>query len=85
MLPGQSRNQTDYQCELFPTAMIKIVLNQDGQTKTILNRSLTHMDFPLSLSGDEVTGFSGSQGELIVYKDSKRVDSYNVTFKKVAD
>ena len=66
-------------------ANAKIVLNQDGQTKTILNRSLTHMDFPLSLSGDEVTGFSGSQGELIVYKDSKRVDSYNVTFKKVAD
>ena len=84
-MSGTIRIDSPFDYETDPAAMIKIVLNQDGQTKTILNRSLTHMDFPLSLSGDEVTGFSGSQGELIVYKDSKRVDSYNVTFKKVAD
>ena len=84
-MSGTIRIDSPFDYETDPAATIKIVLNQDGQTKTILNRSLTHMDFPLSLSGDEVTGFSGSQGELIVYKDSKRVDSYNVTFKKVAD
>lgn len=79
------RIDSPFDYETDPAAMIKIVLNQDGQTKTILNRSMTHNDFPLSIGEDEVIGFSGSQGELIVYKDSKRADSYNVTFKKVAD
>ena len=84
-MSGTLRIDSPFDYETDPAATIKLVLSQDGQTKTILNRSMTHMDFPLSLSGDEVIGFSGSQGELIVYKDSKRVDSYNVTFKKVAD
>lgn len=76
-------NCFDYETD--PAATIKIVLSQDGKTKTILNRTLTYNDFPLPISEDEVIGFSGSQGELIVYKDSRRVDSYNVTFKKVAE
>lgn len=84
-MSGTLRIDSPFDYETDPAATIKLVLSQDGQTKTILNRSMTHMDFPLSLLGDEVIGFSGSQGELIVYKDSKRVDSYNVTFKKVAD
>ncbi|MCI5730886.1 MAG: Stk1 family PASTA domain-containing Ser/Thr kinase [Eubacterium sp.] len=84
-MSGTLRIDSPFDYETDPAATIKIVLSQDGQTKTILSRSMTHMDFPLSLSSDEVIGYSGSQGELIVYKDSKRVDSYNVTFKKVAD
>lgn len=84
-MSGSVRIDSPFDYETDPEATIKIVLSQDGKTKTILNRSLSHIDFPLSISGDEVIGFSGSQGELIVYKDSKRVDSYNVTFKKVAD
>ncbi len=79
------RIDSPFDYETDPAAMIKIVLSQDGQTKTILNRSMTHNDFPLSIGEDEVIGFSGSQGELIVYKDTKRADSYNVTFRKVAD
>ncbi len=84
-MSGTVRIDSPFDYETDPAAMIKIVLSQDGQTKTILNRSMTHNDFPLSIGEDEVIGFSGSQGELIVYKDSKRADSYNVTFKKVAD
>ena len=84
-MSGTLRIDSPFDYETDPAATIKIVLSQDGQTKTILSRSMTHMDFPLSISEEEVIGFSGSQGELIVYKDSKRVDSYNVTFKKVAD
>ena len=76
-------NPFDYETD--PAATIKIVLSQDGKTKTILNRTLTYNDVPLSISEDEVIGYSASQGELIVYKDSRRVDSYNVTFKKVAE
>ena len=84
-MSGTMRIDSPFDYETDPAATIKIVLSQDGKTKTILNRTLTHNDFPLPITEDEVIGFSGSQGELIVYKDSRRVDSYNVTFKKVAD
>lgn len=84
-MSGTLRIDSPFDYETDPAAMIKLVLNQDGQTKTILNKSMQYSDFPLSLTEDDVIGFSSSQGEVIVYKDSRRVDSYNVTFKKVAD
>lgn len=84
-MSGTLRIDSPFDYETDPAATIKLVLSQDGQTKTILNKSMQYSDFPLSLTADDVIGFSSSQGELIVYKDSRRVDSYNVTFKKVAD
>ena len=84
-MSGTLRIDSPFDYETDPAAVIKLVLNQDGQTKTILNKSMQYSDFPLSLTEDDVIGFSSSQGEVIVYKDSRRVDSYNVTFKKVAD
>lgn len=84
-MSGTLRIDSPFDYETDPAATIKLVLSQDGQTKTILNKSMQYSDFPLSLTADDVIGFSSSQGEVIVYKDSRRVDSYNVTFKKVAD
>lgn len=79
------RIDSPFDYETDPAATIKIVLNQDGKTKTILNQTMDYNDFPLSFTEDEVIGFSGSQGELSIYKNSRWVDSYNVTFKKVAE
>lgn len=70
----------------YPTdepATIKIVLSQDGKTRTIESQTRTFDDFPLSLG--EIKGYSASQGEILVYKNGKRVAFYNVTFRKVAD
>ncbi len=84
-MSGTLRIDSPFDYETDPAAKIKLVLSQDGQTKTILNQTMEYSDFPLSLSSDDVVGYSTSQGEIIVYKDSKRVDSYNVTFTKVAE
>lgn len=84
-MSGTVRIDSPFDYETDPAATIKIVLKQDGKTKTILNREMTYNDFPLSFSEDDVIGFSSSQGELSIYKNSRWVDSYNVTFKKVAE
>lgn len=74
-------NPFDYETD--PTAVIKLVLSQDGKTKVLRNEEMGYEDFPLPISG--IVGFSTSQGEVIVYKDGKRIDSYNITFKRVAE
>lgn len=84
-MSGTVRIDSPFDYETDPAATIKIVLNQDGKTKTILNQTMDYNDFPLSFTEDDVIGFSGSQGELSIYKNSRWVDSYNVTFKKVAE
>jgi serine/threonine-protein kinase len=76
-------NLFDYESD--PAATIKIVLVQDGKTKTILEQKMDYSDFPLNFAGSSIQGYSGSQGQLVVYKNKVQVDSYNVTFKKVAD
>lgn len=74
-------NPFDYETDA--SATIKLVLSQDGRNTQIWSRQLSYSDFPLTLEG--VQGRSASQGEVIVYKDGKRVESYNITFKRVAN
>lgn len=74
-------NPFDYESD--PPATFKFVLSQDGKTTTIKSEKLSYSDFPYTLSG--VKGSSTSQGEIIVYKDGRRVDSWNITFRKVAE
>lgn len=74
-------NPFDYESD--PSSVFKFVLSQDGKTTTIREVSLSYSDFPYSIS--DVKGSSASSGEIIVYKDGKRLSSYSVDFRKVAD
>ena len=74
-------NPFDYESD--PPATFKFVLSQDGKTTTIKTEKLSYSDFPYTLTG--VKGKSTSQGEIIVYMDGRRVDSWNITFRKVAE
>lgn len=75
----------DYETE--PAAVIKFVLSQDGKQIVLseLGGTKSDSDFPMQIAAGEIKGVSASEGQLFVYKDSKQVDSYSVTFKKVAD
>ena len=64
-----------------PAAVFKFVLSQDGQTTTIKEVTLAFADFPYTIT--DVQGSSESPGEVIVYQDGKRIDSYSITFRKV--
>ncbi|MBO5489117.1 MAG: PASTA domain-containing protein, partial [Eubacterium sp.] len=74
-------NPFDYATE--PAATFKFVLSQDGKTTTIKEVSLSFQDFPYTIS--DVKGSSASSGEIIVYKDGRRLEAYTVDFRKVAD
>lgn len=74
-------NPFDYEPD--PSSVFKFVLSQDGKTTTIREVSLSYSDFPYTIS--DVKGSSASSGEIIVYKDGKRLSSYSVDFRKVAD
>ena len=74
-------NPFDYESD--PSSVFKFVLSQDGKTTTIRELSLSYSDFPYTIS--DVKGSSASSGEIIVYKDGKRLSSYSVDFRKVAD
>ena len=74
-------NPFDYESD--PSSVFKFVLSQDGKTTTIREVSLSYSDFPYTIS--DVKGSSASSGEIIVYKDDKRLSSYSVDFRKVAD
>lgn len=72
-----------FEYESDPPATFKFVLSQDGKTTTIKTEKLSYSDFPYTLTG--VKGKSTSQGEIIVYRDGRRIDSWNITFRKVAE
>lgn len=74
-------NPFDYESD--PSSVFKFVLSQDGKITTIREVSLSYSDFPYTIS--DVKGSSASSGEIIVYKDGKRLSSYSVDFRKVAD
>lgn len=74
-------NPFDYESD--PSSVFKFVLSQDGKTTTIREVSLSYSDFPYTIT--DVKGSSASSGEIIVYKDGKRLSSYSVDFRKVAD
>lgn len=78
-------NPFDYETE--PEAVFKFVLSQDGKQIVLseLGGTKSYSDFPMQIAAGEIKGISASEGQLFVYKNSRQVDSYSVTFKKVAD
>ena len=76
-----SGNPFDYEDE--KPAVIKIVLTQDGVTKTVWSDTLSYDDFPRKFN---ITGWSDSNGTAVIYKNDVSTGySYNVDFKKVAE
>lgn len=65
------------------SGIIKVILKQDGNTKTVREEQKTYYDFPWTLDG--IKGSSANQGEISVYRDGQQVATYNVTFKRVSD
>ena len=66
------------------TGMIKLILKQDGKSKTIYEESHSLGDFPLPAI--EVEGYSTSNGQVYMYLDGQLVGGpYTVSFKKVAE
>ena len=74
-------NPFDYETD--PAATFKFVLSQDGKTTTIKEVTLSYNDFPYRIS--DVKGSSASSGDIIVYMNGVRGESYGVDFRKVAD
>lgn len=65
------------------TGVVKLILKQDGKSKTIYEESHSLGDFPLPAI--EVEGYSDSQGEVYMYLDGVLVNEYTITFQKVAE
>ena len=73
-----SANPFDYEDEA--PASIKLVLEQDGKSKTAWSGTLSYSDFPRKFS---VEGYSDNNGKITLYKDGVEVGGpYNVEFKK---
>lgn len=72
-----------FEYESDPAATFKFVLNQDGKKTTIKTAKLNYSDFPYTLT--DVEGSSTSQGDVLVYMNGKLLDSWNITFRKVAE
>ncbi|MDE6635901.1 MAG: Stk1 family PASTA domain-containing Ser/Thr kinase [Lachnospiraceae bacterium] len=67
------------------TGTIKLVLSQDGQTKTV-NGGGTVMNYYSFPFRQEVEGWSESDGEILMYVDGVRYGgAYHITFSKVAE
>lgn len=66
------------------TGTIKLILKQDGKSKTIYEESHSLGDFPLP--SIQIEGYSTSNGQVYMYLDGERVGGpYTVSFKKVAE
>lgn len=66
------------------TGNIKLILKQDGKSKTIYEASHGLADFPLTIS--DVEGYSTSVGKVYMYLDGESVGGpYNITFKQVEE
>lgn len=60
---------------------IKLVLTQDGKSRTVFKGKLSYSDFPRSF---DVTGWSDNNGTITMCKGDDLVDgSWNIEFKKV--
>lgn len=73
-----------FEYESDEPATIKLVLVQDGSSTTIKELTLSYSDFPYTIGNGEITGKSASEGKVEVYMNGKYVDSYNVSFTRVA-
>lgn len=78
-------NPFDYETD--PAAVFKFVLVQDGKQMVLssLGGTKSYNDFPMQIAAGDIKGVSASEGQLFVYKNSRQVDSYTVSFQKVAD
>ena len=66
------------------TGVIKLILKQDGKSKTVYEESHSLGDFPLNIG--VIEGYSTSTGEIYMYLDGKCVGGpYSVKFTKVAE
>lgn len=75
-----SANPFDYEDD--DSAIIKLVLTQDGKSKTVYSGTLSYSDFPKKFT---ITGWSENNGTVTMCKGDDVVEgSYNVEFKKVA-
>lgn len=75
-----SANPFEYEDE--EPAVIKLVLTQDGKSRTVFNGTLSYNDFPKKFT---IYGWSENNGTITVCKGDDVLDgSYNVEFKKVA-
>lgn len=72
-----------FEFDTDPAANFKFVLSQDGKTTTIKEVTLGPSDFPYTLEG--VKGSSRNQGNVMIYRNGKHVDDYNITFRRVED
>lgn len=71
-------NPFDYEDE--DPATIKLILNQDGKSKTVWSGTLSYSDFPKVFS---ITGWSENNGTVTLYKNDEAIGgTYNVEFKK---
>lgn len=74
-----SGNPFDYEDDA--PEVIKLVLEQDGKSKTVYKGTLSYDDFPKKFS---IKGWSENNGTVTLYKgDVATGNSYNVEFKKV--
>lgn len=78
-------NPFDYETD--PAAVFKFVLVQDGKQMVLsaLGGTKSFNDFPMQILAGDIKGVSASEGQLLVYKNSRQVDSYSVSFQKVVD
>lgn len=66
------------------TGIIKLILKQDGKSKTIYQDSHGLADFPLTIS--DVEGYSTSTGQVYMYLDGESVGGpYSMKFKQVEE
>ncbi len=61
-------------------ATIKLVLTQDGSTKTVWKGTLSYSDFPRKFT---IQGWSENNGTVTVCKNDQPGETYNVEFSKV--
>ncbi len=72
-------NPFDYEDE--EPATIKLILEQDGKTKTVWSGTLSYSDFPKEFS---IAGWSENNGTVTMCKGDQKIGgTYNVEFKKV--
>lgn len=74
-----SANPFDYEDE--EPAIIKLVLEQDGKSRTVWKETLEYKDFPKKFT---IEGWSDNNGTVTLCKGDQTIGgSYNVEFKKV--
>ena len=76
-------NMNPFEYEDEEAAVIKLILTQDGKSRTVYNGTLSYKDFPKKFT---VNGWSDSTGQISISKDGIVLDSvFDIEFKRIAD